>query len=129
VAILLDTHAWVWAIDDAPRLSMRAIQEIELAESVHVSAISLYEICQKVRLGKWPEMVAHVNSLQDLLAEQSILLAPVEAGIAIHAGLTDWLHRDPFDRIIAGTALLAGMALVSADTAFDAVPGLRRIWD
>ncbi len=29
-------------------------------------------------------------------------------------------HRDPFDRLIAATALVEGLTLVSADTVFDA---------
>ena len=128
MAVLLDTHTWAWAIDDAPRLSEQAMRSIEAADRVHVAAITLYEICQKVRLGKWPEMVAHVTALQALAAEQDILITPLSAEIATRAGLLDWPHRDPFDRILAATALVTRMDFISADPAFDAVPGLRRIW-
>lgn len=31
----------------------------------------------------------------------------------------DWTHRDPFDRMLAATSLLTGIALVSADVVFD----------
>lgn len=128
MAVLLDTHTWAWAIDDAPRLSERAINAIEAADRVHVAAITLYEIYQKVRLRNWPEMVAHVTALQALAAEQDILITPLSAEIATRAGLLDWPHRDPFDRILAATALVTRMDFISADPAFDAVPGLRRIW-
>jgi PIN domain nuclease of toxin-antitoxin system len=116
-------------MDDVPRLSDRAVLEIEKADAICVSPITLYEICQKVRLGKWPEMAAHVNRLHDLLEEQSIGLAPLSAEVSIRAGLIEWDHRDPFDRIIAATALVGGMAMISSDTAFDEVLGLRRIWE
>jgi PIN domain nuclease of toxin-antitoxin system len=36
-------------------------------------------------------------------------------------------HRDPFDRLIAATALVEGLTVVSADAAFDAY-GLPRLW-
>ena len=36
-------------------------------------------------------------------------------------------HKDPFDRLIAATALVEGLTLVSADTAFDAY-GVTRLW-
>lgn len=36
-------------------------------------------------------------------------------------------HRDPFDRLIAATALIEGLRPVSADAAFDAY-GLTRVW-
>jgi PIN domain nuclease of toxin-antitoxin system len=128
VPILLDTHAWVWSIDDEPRLTIKAIQAIESADSIFVSPISLFEICQKVRIGKWPEMDKHVGQLQELLATQSIAIAPVTADISVRAGLLDWPHRDPFDRLIAATALVMGVDVISADTAFDSLPGLRRVW-
>ena len=108
MGVLLDTHAWVWAIDDAPRLSVRAIQAIEAADRVCVAAITFYEICQKVRLGKWLEMAGHVHRLQDIAAEQSVAVLPIHPEIAAMAGLLDWPHRDPFDRILAATALFVG---------------------
>jgi PIN domain nuclease of toxin-antitoxin system len=39
----------------------------------------------------------------------------------------NWSHRDPFDRMIAATALSGGDILISADTTFDSLP-LRRVW-
>ena len=36
-------------------------------------------------------------------------------------------HKDPFDRLIAATALVEGLTLVSADLAFDAY-GVTRLW-
>lgn len=128
MAVLLDTHAWAWAIDDAPRLTPRAIRAIEAADRVHVASVTFYEIGQKVRLGKWPEMAGYIHRLQDFAAEQDIIVLPLNAEIAQLAGLLDWPHRDPFDRILAATALQGGMDIISADTVFDAVQGLRRVW-
>ena len=54
--------------------------------------------------------------------------ADVTPEIAHLAGVLDWTHRDPFDRLIAATALVNGWVLISADTAFDSLPGLRRLW-
>ena len=41
----------------------------------------------------------------------------------------DWAHRDPFDRLIAATALSEGGMLASKDAAFDELEGLNRIWE
>ena len=126
--VLLDTHVWVWSIDDELRLTRAAVQAIEAADGIFVSPISLFEICQKVRIGKWPEMEAHVHQLQDLMNAQSIILADFNADIAVEASLLDWPHRDPFDRMLAATAVKMGMNLISADTTFDSYPDVRRIW-
>ena len=36
-------------------------------------------------------------------------------------------HRDPFDRLLAATALVDGMTVASADPVFEAY-GVRRVW-
>jgi PIN domain nuclease of toxin-antitoxin system len=131
-AVLLDTHAWAWTLNDDPRLSARALAAIRAASAVHVSPISFYEIGQKARLGKWPELADLVDALPRLLAEQGGFAAPMTAEICLAAALTDWPHRDPFDRMIAATAAAERMPLVSADAAFDGHPqaggALHRIW-
>lgn len=50
----------------------------------------------------------------------------IDAAVALTAGQLIWDHRDPFDRLIAATALERKLALVSADAAFDMV--VTRIW-
>ena len=39
----------------------------------------------------------------------------------------EWPHRDPFDRLLAATALIEGLPLVSIDVVFDEI-GVERIW-
>jgi PIN domain nuclease of toxin-antitoxin system len=43
------------------------------------------------------------------------------------AGSLPGPHRDPFDRMLAAQALLAGLVLVSNETVFDRY-GVRRLW-
>jgi len=127
-SVLLDTHAWVWALTGDARLSAPAQATIAEAEAVRVSPISFFEIGQKVRIGKWPEMEPHVRDLPAALKRQGGLTAPMTAEICLHASLLDWPHRDPFDRLLAATAILTGDILVSADVVFDTLAGVRRDW-
>jgi PIN domain nuclease of toxin-antitoxin system len=89
------------------------------ADAVFVSPISIFEIGQKVRIGKWPEMVPFATKLPALIEEQGALIASLVPDIALDAALMDWTHRDPFDRFLAATALHLGIAFVSADAVFD----------
>lgn len=127
--LLLDTHAWVWSALDSSRLAAEAKAAILDADAVHVSPISVYEVTQKVRLGKWPEIAPHIDAL---VVEAETLSAPLTRAVAARAGMLDWAHRDPFDRFIAASAIEMLCPLVSKDDEFDALegmPGWRgRIW-
>jgi len=125
-AVLLDTHVFVWGQLAPNRLTAGAKNAIEKADAVWVSAITFFEIAQKARLGKWPEVAAVVDSLPGLHETQGGRIAPLDADICVSAGSLPWPHRDPFDRLIAATALRRRISLVSADAAFDDV--LQRVW-
>ena len=128
-AVLLDTHAWIWGLMDSSRLGGGAKTTILEADAVHVSPISVYEIVRKARLGKWPEIVPHIDVL---LSETETVSAPFTRAVAARAGTLDWTHRDPFDRFIAATAIEMGWVLISKDAEFDALDGTRgwrgRVW-
>lgn len=126
--VLLDTHAWVWSFAEVEQLSESAKEVIAAADAVFVSPISFFEIGQKVRLGKWPEMEPMVEKLPAVLKEQGGLPAAFTSEICLHASLRVWAHRDPFDRLLASTAELSDMKLISKDEAFDAVGEIHRVW-
>ncbi len=125
-AVLLDTHAWAWALTDDDRLSQRARSAITGADTVLVSPITFFEIGQKVRLGKWPQMEPFVQRLPALLETQGGATADLDGPICITAATMPWSHRDPFDRLLAATALRRNLPIVSADGVFDAV--VTRVW-
>jgi PIN domain nuclease of toxin-antitoxin system len=124
--VLLDTHAWAWSLTGDARLSDKARAFIEQAQAVLVSPISFFEIGQKVRLGKWPEMTPFVDLLPALLQEQGGAVASLEPLICLSAGTMPWAHRDPFDRLLAATATFYNLPLVSADAVFDGQ--ITRLW-
>ncbi|WP_370312042.1 type II toxin-antitoxin system VapC family toxin [Sagittula sp.] len=126
-ALLLDTNAFAMVLTDDPRLTDTARGAILGASRVALSVISLYEIGQKVQLGKWPEMDAFAPGLAVQAQNDGIDLLPLSPAAALQAALLDWDHRDPFDRMIACVARAEGLDLVSSDTAFDELT-LRRIW-
>lgn len=125
-AVLLDTHTWAWSLAGDERLSKPALAAIAAADMVLVSPITFFEIAQTVRLGKWPEMEPFVEDLAALLGEQGGSVAGFDPAVCLAAGMMAWPHRDPFDRLLAATALHYNLPLVSADPAFDGI--VRRVW-
>ena len=125
-SVLLDTHAWTWSLTGDGRLSPRALAAMGEADTVLVSPISFFEIAQKVRIGKWPEMVGFIDQLPGLLQSQGGMGAAFGPATCLEAGMMDWGHRDPFDRLLAATARQGKHVLVSADAVFDGV--VTRVW-
>jgi PIN domain nuclease of toxin-antitoxin system len=120
VKVLLDTHTWAWALsNNTVRLSARAVELIRGAEIVFVSPISIFEIGQKVHRGKWPEMSPFLGQLADLLAQQGARFAALTPEVCLQAAMLPWENRDPFDRLLAATAIMGGLTYISVDDAFD----------
>lgn len=128
IRLLLDTNAFAMALVDDPRLPQAARALLLEADGVFVSAISLYEIGQKVRLGKWPEMAEVAPELIDIAHRDHYQLLPLTPGAALRASLLDWAHRDPFDRMIAAIAQEEDLPVLSSDAAFDDLVGVERRW-
>ncbi|MEM8654409.1 MAG: type II toxin-antitoxin system VapC family toxin [Pseudomonadota bacterium] len=124
---LLDTNAFAMALTDDARLPAHTRALMAGATRLSVSAITFYEIGQKVRLGKWPEMSAHVQTLEDRAVTDGYDLLPLTADSAMAAAMLDWPHRDPFDRMIAAIARRDQLPILSSDTAFDAI-NVTRHW-
>ena len=111
-----------------PRLAEGTRAFIGEATDVAISAVSLHEIGQKVRLGKWPEMEAMAPNLVERAIEDDLRIVPVTPRIALDASLLEWDHRDPFDRIIWVTARLEDLRIVSSDAAFETMGESARVW-
>ncbi|MDV7142998.1 type II toxin-antitoxin system VapC family toxin [Tropicimonas sp. TH_r6] len=130
--VLLDTHTWVWSLFKSSELSDTARGIMEQARTVYVAPCSLHEITAKHRSGKWPEVGEIVMRLPQLLRAQGGVAAPFTAEMAALSGGMAWSHKDPFDRMIAATAMELACPLISKESAFDGLTGypgwVGRIW-
>ena len=128
-ALLLDTHVLLWVLLEPERIPSLTLERIRDATTdLVVSAASAWEIATKYRLGKLDTAAAVVHGYTDHLARLRAHELPITSQHALSAGLLSWQHRDPFDRVIAAQSMVASLALVTADTAFSTLPGLRTVW-
>jgi PIN domain nuclease of toxin-antitoxin system len=125
--VLFDTHALAWSLTDPAKIGSRAQESVRSAQVILAPTICLYEISQKVRLKKWPQMAAWLDRIEVVWTERGGTFVTLSGSISLLAGSLDWPHRDPFDRMIAATALAGDYTLISADTVFDGLP-VRRVW-
>ena len=79
--VLLDTHAYVWWETDDPKLPARARAVIaDGSTTVLVSAVTAWELANKVRFGKWPEAAVLAQDIEAALREESFEALPITPG-------------------------------------------------
>ena len=127
--VLLDTHAFVWAVTAPERLGRTARARVEdPATTLLVSAASAWELSTKVRLGRFPEAEPLVAQYVALVDDLGAAHLSIDATHALRAGSLPWSHRDPFDRVLAAQALLEHLPLVTRDAAFREFGALDVVW-
>jgi PIN domain nuclease of toxin-antitoxin system len=126
---LLDTHVFLWAVQEDSKLSGKAREVIEdINSKLFVSAISAFEIANKYRIGKLPDYQYVAENCVDLVHRLGANELRISAQHAYFAGKFKWEHRDPFDRILAAQSASENLTLITNDVAFTALPWIVTLW-
>jgi PIN domain nuclease of toxin-antitoxin system len=120
MALLYDTHAWVWSaegnVDQLGPQARAAILESEARGALLVSAISIWEVAMLHAKGRLQLTLDLERWVERALAAPGTRLVPLEPEIAIHsAQLPGSFHGDPADRILVATARILGAQLLTRD--------------
>jgi PIN domain nuclease of toxin-antitoxin system len=129
--ILLDTHALLWMATDPNRLSKRAHEAIHQARrnqaGIAVATITLWEIAWLAHHHRIVVMGSVESFVRESVAR--VILRPATPEIAALAvRLPDPFPKDPSDRLIAATAMVEGMPLVTADTRIRRSKVVETVW-
>ncbi len=110
--LLLDTHCLIWALADAPALSVAARAAMARADEVAFSEASVWEIGLKWRKGKinlQPRRVVE-QALRDGFRLCALSLEPILLSCEFQQK-----HGDPFDRLLYAQAKHLGYRMLSID--------------
>ena len=129
--ILADTHVVIWLAGDQGRLSKNAREAIDGARTngggLAISGITLWELATLAGRGRIRLDVSVESFLGEVEARFTVL--PITGRACVRAlGLPAAYPKDPADRIIAATALVEGMPLLTADREIRRARALRTIW-
>ena len=128
---LIDTHIFIWFVENSPSLTQSIKNIIEDENSVVIISIaSLWEISSKTSIGKLT-LNRKYDEILDVLIENSIEILPITFAHTIENNKLLFYHRDPFDRIIAAQAIVEGIELISVVAVFDEYfkgKSIQRIW-
>lgn len=116
--IVLDTHAWLWALSKPSELSASASEALDDSTTVAVSAISIWEVAMLVQRDRIRMSQPVPAFMQAVFAQdRRFREVPVDGAIAIEAInlKSEGLTGDPADQMILATAKRLGAKLVTKD--------------
>lgn len=117
---------WWWLDDERLSADVRAVLS-DRANDVAVPSVCGWELANKVRRGKLLEMAPYLTRYDELVAAAGFRHLDLRFDHAVTGGLLAGAHRDPFDRLIAGQALVEELAVITRDPEIAGL-GCRTLW-
>ena len=127
MTVIVDTHVFVWWVTADPRISPAAFSVLTASRMRYLSAVTAFELTNRLRIGKLENGRELVERLDELVRGAHFVVLPVNFGHAYLAGEMPGEPRDPFDRLIAAQARIEQIPVLSADPAFVRL-GVETIW-
>ena len=117
--ILLDTHIWIWWVDNPQHLTDKQISVLEKNESkgLLLSRISVWEVAKLVEKGRiefsmpvaeWIALATQYPGIQLVNLTNDIVIESTQ--------LPGTFHNGPADQLIVATSRVKGVSLLTADS-------------
>ena len=125
--VLLDTHIWIWSQESPEKLGRKTNRLIlNPKTTLYVSTISTLEIARLISIGTIQitgSLLSWITDTLDLLMGETVSISHEIATEAYK--LPSGFHKDPADRILAATARIHELVLLTADDRILAYPHVR----
>ncbi len=117
--LLLDTHAFLWAIQGNDKLSQTAREAIDSPDNTPIlSIVSLWEISLKASYGKLNIARPFSSFVKKYVHDMELEILQIsDKHLEIFTEL-EFHHKDPFDRLMIAQAKYESFTLVLCDEHF-----------
>jgi PIN domain nuclease of toxin-antitoxin system len=124
--VLLDTHTFLWAIADDPRVPSRVRRLIDASDCCF-SVASIWEAIVKVKSGKMSLPLPAGDFLVSQLVASGVQILPITLDHVLRVESLEIHHRDPFDRILMAQSIEDDLPILTTDPFFKKYP-VQIIW-
>ena len=126
--LLLDTCTFLWIVGQPQQLPAVILDLYASPDNeVYLSAASAWEIAVKYARGRLTLAERPERFVPTQRAKHDILSLPLDEESSLHMSRLPPLHRDPFDRILVGQAIVHGMTILTPDALITQYPA-RTMW-
>jgi PIN domain nuclease of toxin-antitoxin system len=129
--IVLDTHAWWWAVSEPGQLTRKVRQLINKTppEQRAVASISIWEFGMMVTQGRINLTVTPDEWLDHAINRTGLTVFDLNPQIALEScNLPGNFHKDPADRIIVATARVSRSQLITKNQKIIEYPFVKTVW-
>jgi PIN domain nuclease of toxin-antitoxin system len=126
--VLVDTHTFLWDLNDDPRSSRKARQMLSSDEHELIfSLVSLWEIAIKIKTGRLKTLGSSVSYIRDEMEAYGMQLLPIRYDHILQLESLPHHHGDPFDRLLIAQAVTESLPILTGDEVFRRY-GVKVIW-
>ena len=123
---LLDTHSILLYAQGNQELSQKAKAIME-NEQCFYSIASFWEIAIKQKLGKLDNALT-ILELEELCKNSGFVQLPTRSQYVENTKSLDFIHRDPFDRLLISIAQCEDLTIVTRDTIIQKYNNVKTVW-
>jgi PIN domain nuclease of toxin-antitoxin system len=127
--VLIDTHIFIWYIQNSDRLPISIATHINDGRNdILLSIASVWEMAIKQSTGKLNLGIPYASFIEEQMRLNCMELLPLRLDHLEVITTMPFHHRDPFDRILIAQAMLEDIVIISADSIFSSY-SVQRIWE
>lgn len=124
---MIDTQAFIWFVENDKHLPVKIKRLLEEpTHTIIISIASLWEMAIKISLDKL-HLSCDIEEMISKIYLNGFEILPILPLHVIRLSKLEFIHRDPFDRIIVSQSLSEDLQIVSSDKIFDEYDA-KRIW-
>ena len=112
MSYLLDTHTFIWWIQDNLNLSYKSKEVISNPNNlIFVSSVNTWKITIKKSLGK----IKVPDNLESIILKCGFEVLPITIKHTLYIENLENYHDDPFDRLLISQAIIENLTLITRD--------------